>query len=592
MAAESSEPEFSPGLSGSHSLARAGLAPSQRPDKGRSPKQDRIRVRAAAEGDVVGRLAAFLAASSTLNPAAGVGPAADRAHLLEEAAIALGAQRAAVIAAAPNEPCLCWAAYGLTPAQTQEFLTREWGSPPAVAPGSANPLRISPVNRISDILEEEFPDSPLVRAEQIQLAGPGTEPCGWLLLDRAPIDEGPRSEEQMLTMVVADRLARAVHNHGQRERAAPNAAGIARERRLLKGLLEAGASIHEALNLDQVLQRVAELLAESARFEAVAIYILEAETQTLRPTAIVGVSAEEQARMRAVPIALKDFAPLLRPSMRRGRSYLFDHRRHKLPAGSVLDTALAVPAMPPRWRPGQWHPLDSLTIPMELTKGQLLGLISLDRPQGRRFPANDELRALELFADQCAAAISRAQIYRYMEELALTDSLTGLHNRHALEQTLTQDLARIARRPAPYSVLFCDLDHLKEVNDSLGHSVGDQVLQQVAAVLRQRLRRGDFAARWGGDEFVVLLPDTTARQAWGVADDLRRRVITAPTAMPVSASIGIANPPEGELDARAVLERADAAMYLAKRAGRNRVAGPEPDDLGRPPGGERRRRLQ
>lgn len=585
MAAESSHPEFAPGLSASGSLAGARLARVQGPDKRPSTKQDRIRVRPAAEGDAVSRLAAFLAAGSTLNPRAGVGPAADRTHLLKEAAIALGAQRAAVIAAASNGTCLCWTAYGLTPAQTQEFLTREWGWPPAVAPGSANPVNTLPVNSIPDILEDEPPNSPLVRAEQLELAGPENEPCGWLLLDRAPTDGRSRSEEKMLTMVVAERLARAVRTHGQRERAAPNAAGIARERRLLKGLLEAGASIHEALNLDQVLQRVAEILSESARFEAVAIYILEAETQILRPTAIVGVSAEEQARMRAVPIALKDFSPLLRPSMRRGRSYLFDHRRHKLPVGSVLDTALAVPAMPPRWRPGQWHPLDSLTIPMELTKGQLLGLISLDRPQGRRFPANDELRALELFADQCAAAISRAQIYRYMEELALTDSLTGLHNRHALEQTLAQDLARIARHPAPYSVLFCDLDHLKEVNDSLGHGVGDQVLQQVAAVLRQRLRRGDFAARWGGDEFVVLLPDTTAPQAWRVADDLRRRIVTAPTAMPVSASIGIATPPDGELDARAVLERADAAMYLAKRSGRNRVAGPEPDDLDQSPRG-------
>ena len=467
------------------------------------------------------------------------------------------------------------AAHGLTPMELRKFRQSRWWLPDGRA-GDSTDRAVGPA---PGSCWESALDEPDERCgthhRKVALARPGLDPYGWLLLEFA-VDEPPPEdpEEQMLTRVVCERLIRALQERLRRTRhgSPVSTAGVARERRLLKGLLEAGASIHEALNLDQVLQRIAEILAQAAGFEAVAIYILEAETRTLLPAAIVGVSPEEMARMRSLPIALKDFACLMRPDMRLGRSYLFDHRRHQLPPNSILDTALVVPDMPPDWRPGRWHPLDSLTIPLELTKGELLGLISLDRPQGGRYPSRDSIRALELFADQCAAAISRAQIYQYMEELALTDSLTGLHNRHALEQTLAQDLARIARHPAPYAVLFCDLDHLKEVNDSLGHAVGDLALQQVAATLRQRLRRGDFAARWGGDEFVILLPDTPIEQARAVADDLRLRISQGPSPVPMTASIGVARPPPGELDARSVLERADAAMYLAKRAGRNRVA--------------------
>lgn len=403
---------------------------------------------------------------------------------------------------------------------------------------------------------------------------PQTAPPAILVLemskDAAP---GNSEAELMLASVVADRLARLIpsaaaeHRPGSR----PSARATSRERQLIRGLLEAGASMHQALSLDEVLQQIAVILAEAGGFEAVAIYILETETQLLLPTAIVGVGPEDAARMHATPVSLADYRPMMQPSMKVGRSYLFDHRKHQMPTNSILDTALTVPELQHDWHRGQWHPLDSLTIPLELSRGQLLGLISLDRPRDRRYPTPSTVRALELFADQCAAAISRAKLYQYIEELALTDSLTGLNNRHALEQTLARDLARLARAWGPYSVLFCDIDHFKDVNDSLGHAVGDQILQQVAAVLRQRLRQSDFAARCGGDEFVVLLPDTDPQQAGSVADDIRRRIADASTPCAITVSIGVASPRAGRLDPRELLDTADAAMYAAKRSGRDRV---------------------
>jgi diguanylate cyclase (GGDEF)-like protein len=125
-------------------------------------------------------------------------------------------------------------------------------------------------------------------------------------------------------------------------------------------------------------------------------------------------------------------------------------------------------------------------------------------------------------------------------------------------------------------VLFIDIDHFKDINDSLGHAVGDAVLQRVGRALRDRLRRGDLLARYGGEEFVALLPDTDLDAATRVAEVLRRRVATIDFGswtgtLPVRVSIGVAQLSEKLMGAGSLVSAADAAMYEAKRQGRNRV---------------------
>jgi len=153
----------------------------------------------------------------------------------------------------------------------------------------------------------------------------------------------------------------------------------------------------------------------------------------------------------------------------------------------------------------------------------------------------------------------------------MTDSLTGLHNRRVLEDSLVRELRRGERSGRPCALLFCDLDNFKRVNDKWDHAQGDQLLQQVAAIIRQRLRRGDLAVRYGGDEFVVLLPETDVDSAVMVARDLRRRIEAIPGLISVTVSIGVAGSTRTALDGPALVATADGAMYLAKRAGGNRV---------------------
>jgi diguanylate cyclase (GGDEF)-like protein len=165
-----------------------------------------------------------------------------------------------------------------------------------------------------------------------------------------------------------------------------------------------------------------------------------------------------------------------------------------------------------------------------------------------------------------------------LEKLALTDPLTGLANRRAFQEALGAELARSVRHGRPASLLFLDLDHFKQVNDDHGHAVGDEVLSGFSAVLRRGCRRGDLAARVGGEEFAVLLPTTGRVPATLVAERIRRATeahsLGLTVAVPVTVSVGVASTeelPEAP-EAAGLLRRADAALYRAKAEGRNRVA--------------------
>ena len=184
---------------------------------------------------------------------------------------------------------------------------------------------------------------------------------------------------------------------------------------------------------------------------------------------------------------------------------------------------------------------------------------------------------IAMIASELFYRVRRQQLalQRRLQELASVDALTGLLNRRALERRIAEEVSRSRRHGQPLSLVIGDLDHFKRVNDEFGHGVGDDVLRVVGERMRQNLRSEDLAVRWGGEEFLLLLPSTDLEQAVQVADKIRQAVADHPVAcnggvVPVTISFGAAELADEEAVA-GLIRRADDAMYRAKTSGRNRV---------------------
>lgn len=221
---------------------------------------------------------------------------------------------------------------------------------------------------------------------------------------------------------------------------------------------------------------------------------------------------------------------------------------------------------------------------LPLKRGErLVGMLNLgSRDPGRftRDHATDFLAHLAAIVGFCIeSAANRARLVR----AGLTDYLTGWHNRRFLQLRLREELARAQRQGSALSLLMLDLDQFKQINDGCGHLAGDEALREVAARVESQVRASDTAARFGGDEFAVLMPGADAAQAGRLAERIRAAVAHGPVEagpgieLPVTVSIGVASlrapPASGDLKALAehLVAEADAALYRAKAAGRNRV---------------------
>jgi diguanylate cyclase (GGDEF)-like protein len=188
----------------------------------------------------------------------------------------------------------------------------------------------------------------------------------------------------------------------------------------------------------------------------------------------------------------------------------------------------------------------------------------------------DQVETAASLAAQAVVALDNARLHRIVERQALVDSLTGLANRRNLEDTLRSELARAARFNDVVCVVLADLDDFKQINDRYGHPVGDEVLKEFAQTLRKTVRETDVAARWGGEEFALVLPGTDAAGGARLAERARamlsEQTVRAPdgTELHVTASFGVAAFPQArELDE--LLAAADLALYAAKHDGKNRV---------------------
>lgn len=298
-----------------------------------------------------------------------------------------------------------------------------------------------------------------------------------------------------------------------------------------------------------VLARIASDLRELVRCDDVVVWEL-IDDAALVPALVDG---EDEAEMKALRILVGE--GITGTAVRDGRLIVSNNAHADPRAGQVPGTAMAPEAI--------------ACVPLT-ARGRSLGALSLyRRGPSRAFEPND-IALVQHFADVAAIALDNAKTVAELERLAGTDDLTGLANRRTFHESLSRFAAMARRHHAPLSLLLLDIDDFKQINDTQGHECGDEALRMFASALRGRVRASDLVARIGGDEFAILLPQTTREEADSVARDLGAHLSGHSTPVVLEVSIGVASCSGASCDA--LLSEADQALY-AQKAARKAVAG-------------------
>lgn len=219
----------------------------------------------------------------------------------------------------------------------------------------------------------------------------------------------------------------------------------------------------------------------------------------------------------------------------------------------------------------------SLCVPLA-TQGAALGVLCLRLVAGPPAAQASQQRLAQTVADSLALTLSNLQLRDTLRQQSIRDALTGMYNRRYMEESLERELRRAARRGYPVGLIMLDLDHFKSFNDTFGHAAGDLLLRTVGEFLSVHIRAGDVACRFGGEEFVLILPEASLEITRQRAEHLREEIrhlnpeYRGQRLGPMTASAGVAAYPAHGPDAERLLRAADEALYHAKNAGRDRVA--------------------
>jgi len=337
-----------------------------------------------------------------------------------------------------------------------------------------------------------------------------------------------------------------------------NERALRRSRADLRGLVELGAALERAAEPDDVVLLVVAHARERLGFERVAV---------LTPHDDRWRGAVDDGRAQVFFEGDRAAGPLVNRMWASEEPVLVRTTEEAPVVESVLPDAV-----------------NFVLVPL-LAEGESLGVVVAE--WGVR--GHDRIPALTVdtlaqSASHAALALRNTWLLTEVERLATRDGLTGLPNRRLFEESLEREIARADRRGSPMSLVVLDVDYFKDVNDTLGHQAGDAVLREVGAALSENTKASDLPARYGGDEFVVLLPDCSGPNSIVVAERLRAAVAARMTTVKVTVSAGTATLPDNAHDGERLVAAADAALYEAKRSGRNRSmrSSRRPFEVGQP----------
>ncbi len=332
----------------------------------------------------------------------------------------------------------------------------------------------------------------------------------------------------------------------------------------LKALTETGLAIGSTLSLDEVLELALERLGQVIPYDTASLWLREGEV--MRVCGARGFEAPEEHIGLTIPISDD---PLSQEILRTKQSLaLSDAQRDGRFRG------LAGTGWVRSW----------MGVPL-LSKGEVIALFTLNKKEPDVYTAATAELALA-FGQQVAIAIENAQLYQEAERLAVTNGLTGLYNRRHFYEMLEREVEVVKRYDGHISLIMLDIDNFKAYNDTYGHLVGDALLRELAQLLARDIRKADLAARYGGDEFVILLSHTGKKGAVVLAERIRTSVeeyefwgeegLPTGEASPsrlsrtVTVSVGVATCPEDAVEPEVLVNAADMALLEAKKRG-NRV---------------------
>ncbi len=318
-------------------------------------------------------------------------------------------------------------------------------------------------------------------------------------------------------------------------------------------------ALTSSLNLDSILQTIMEKMAAYFEPDTWSLLMVDEEKEELYFAIAVGDASE----------ALKT----VRLKMGEGiAGWVAKHGEPLLVPDVYTDERFAkrIDEMT------KWQTHSIICLPLK-SKQRVLGVIQLINVDTKHFEEH-EILALQALADYAAIAIDNARAVERIQELTITDDCTGLYNARHLYKTLEAEVYRSARFGYEFSVLFLDLDHFKRVNDTHGHLIGSKLLAEIGYAIKSHLRLIDYAFRYGGDEFVVLLPQTGKEAALVVArrirDVFRNSVFCREENLNlnVRASMGVATYPEDAKSAHEIIRQADEMMYMVKNSTRDNIS--------------------
>jgi diguanylate cyclase (GGDEF)-like protein len=344
-----------------------------------------------------------------------------------------------------------------------------------------------------------------------------------------------------------------------------NEAAAGPERRTKRQLQEVAIfndvakALTSSLNLDSILQTIMDKMAEFFRPDTWSLLMVDEQKDELYFAIAVGDAAETLKTVR-----LKVGEGIAGWVARHGESLIVPDVYNDPRFAKRIDEMT------------KWKTRSIICVPLQ-SKHRVLGVIQLINCAMESF-GEQEMFFLHALCDYAAIAIDNARAVEKIQELTITDDCTGLYNARHLYKTLEAEVYRSARFGYEFSVIFLDLDHFKNVNDTYGHLVGSKLLQEIGFKIKSQLRLIDYAFRYGGDEFVILLPQTDKHSALVVAkriqDMMRKTVFLAEDGLNlhVRCSMGLATYPEDAKSSHEIIRQADEMMYMVKNSSRDNIA--------------------